>query len=172
MQQVFAGPVGYSDHTADRFMGASAVAMGACILEKHFTYDTKAAGPDHAASLDAKEFAVYVAAARNEWSRVEDQMAMDEFEGCVEAATDRRALAEEFPIGKSVQAIEEDVRRVSRQSVVSARRIEKGEAITRGMVTFKRPGTGIEPFRVGEIVGKRAARAIEGNMPIVMEDVS
>lgn len=172
LQQVFDGPVGYSDHTADRFTGASAVAMGACILEKHLTYDTKAQGPDHAASLDPSEFAVYVAAAKNDWSLAEKYMPLDEFGGALRSATDRQSLAIDYPIGKELLPIEHDVRHVSRQSVVAARAMTAGETVTREMLTFKRPGTGIEPFRLGEVIGKRAARAIGADMPLIAEDLA
>lgn len=172
LQQVFDGPVGYSDHTADRFTGASAVAMGACILEKHLTYDTRAQGPDHAASLDPAEFAVYVAAAKNDWARAEAHMTYDVFAAELRAATDRHSLALDHPIGKTVLPIEQDVRNVSRQSIVAARAIAVGETVTAGMLTFKRPGTGIEPFRLTEVLGKRAARAITADTPLTVEDVA
>lgn len=172
LQQVFDGPVGYSDHTADRFMGASAVAMGACILEKHLTYDTRAQGPDHAASLDPAEFAVYVAGAKNDWGRAEAHMAYDVFAAELRAATDRQSLALDHPIGKAVLPIEQDVRNVSRQSVVAARAIGAGETIAREALTFKRPGTGVEPYRLEEVVGKKAARSIVADMPLTVEDVA
>ena len=172
LQQVFDGPVGYSDHTPDRFTGASAVAMGACVLEKHLTYDTRAQGPDHAASLDPAEFAVYVAAAKNDWGRAEPHMAYDVFAAELRSATDRRSLAIDHPIVKAVAPIEQDVRSVSRQSVVAARAIGAGEALTREALTFKRPGTGIEPFRLAEVVGRRAARAIAADSPITVEDLA
>ena len=61
MQKTFGLPVGYSDHTASLTAGAIATAAGACVIEKHLTYDTAAAGPDHAASLNPDNFARYVA---------------------------------------------------------------------------------------------------------------
>jgi N,N'-diacetyllegionaminate synthase len=172
LQQVFDGPVGYSDHTADRFIGASAVAMGACILEKHLTYDTRAQGPDHAASLDPGEFAVYVAAAKNDWGRAEGRMEYDVFAAELREATDRRSLALDHPIGKSLLPIEQDVRNVSRQSIVAARPIAAGETITREMLTFKRPGTGVEPFRLGEVVGRRASTSIAADTPLRPSDLA
>lgn len=172
IQQVFDGPVGYSDHTADRFTGASAVAMGACILEKHLTYDTRAQGPDHAASLDPAEFAVYVAAAKNNWNLAEGKIEYDVFTAELRTATDRRSLALDHPIGKTLLPIEHDVRTVSRQSIVAARAIAAGEPITADRLTFKRPGTGIEPFRLAEVLGKRAARAITADTPLTAEDLA
>lgn len=172
LQQVFDGPVGYSDHTADRFTGASAAAMGACILEKHLTYDTKAQGPDHAASLDPAEFAVYVAAAKNDWSLAEGKIEYDTFSAELRTATDRHSLALDYPIGKSLLPIEQDVRNVSRQSIVAARAIAAGEVITADRLTFKRPGTGIEPFRQHEVLGRRAARAVTADAPLTAEDLA
>lgn len=127
--------VGYSDHTAALDTGALAVAAGACILEKHLTYDRTAQGPDHSASLDPAQFAEYVRLAR------------------------RAARMVGSPL-KELQDIERDVRTVSRQSLVAVREIPAGAFIVREDLTVKRPGTGICASRIDEIVGRRAARAI------------
>ncbi len=127
--------VGYSDHTAALDSGALAVAAGACILEKHLTYDRTAQGPDHAASLDPAQFAEYVRLAR------------------------RAARMVGSPL-KELQDVERDVRAVSRQSLVAVRQIPAGAFIAREDLTVKRPGTGICASRIDEIVGRRAARAI------------
>lgn len=146
-------PVGYSDHTASETMGARAVAAGACILEKHFTYDRSARGPDHAASLDAAGFARYVAHAR-------------------EAA---RSVGPGGPrgggTGKAVQDIERDVRRVSRQSVVTRRALDAGHVLGRDDVTFKRPGTGVPPHALGGLLGARLLRAVGADVPVDWADV-
>ncbi|MCA9288395.1 MAG: N-acetylneuraminate synthase family protein [Phycisphaerales bacterium] len=126
--------VGYSDHTQGVETGALAVAHGAAILEKHFTYDTRAAGPDHAASLDADGLRRYVAAARG--ARVELRLADD-----AEAV-------------KRVLEIEADVRAVSRQSIVAARAMDAGHVVQREDLAFRRPGGGMEPWRIGEVVGR------------------
>ena len=142
-------PVGYSDHTESIETGARAVARGACVLERHITHDTSAAGPDHAASLEPGDFARYA------------------------------ALAKEASVGdpdrggeKRVLACEEDVRLVSRQSVVAARAIPRGTPITRGMLTIKRPGTGVLACEIGGVVGSIAARDIGADVPIVAEDLA
>lgn len=127
--------IGYSDHTASVDTGALAVAAGACILEKHLTYDRTAQGPDHSASLDPAQFAEYVRLAR------------------------RAARMVGSPL-KELQEIERDVRTVSRQSLVAVREIPAGAFIAREDLTVKRPGTGICASRIDEIVGRRAARAI------------
>jgi sialic acid synthase SpsE len=76
------------------------------------------------------------------------------------------------PIEKRVLDCERDVRTVSRQSVVSVGPIAAGATITRQHLTIKRPGTGILAYRLDEVVGRVAARAIEGDVPIVEEDLA
>lgn len=125
---MFDGPVGYSDHTTLVETGALAVATGATILEKHLTLDRHALGPDHAASLEPAPFAQYVAQAR-------------------------RAHAMLGPVSKQVLPCERDVRAVSRQSIVAARTIPAGRPITRDDLTFKRPGGGLEPWMLEQILG-------------------
>lgn len=139
-------PVGYSDHTNSSAAGAIAVGAGALLLEKHVTHDRGANGPDHAASLEMDAFAEYVRLSR-EASRM-------------------------MGSGKGVMEIERDVRRVSRQSVVSSRAIAKGETITREVLTIKRPGTGIEPWMIDLVVGRVPSRDIPEDMPICEDDFS
>jgi N-acetylneuraminate synthase/N,N'-diacetyllegionaminate synthase len=131
----FGVPVGFSDHTTEPLAGALAVAAGACIVEKHLTYDRAADGPDHAASADPEDFQKYVAAIR-----LADQML---------GAT-----------GKRVLDCELDVRRVSRQSLVAARDINAGVPIGPGDLTVQRPGTGVPAGEVARIVGCRPRRSI------------
>ncbi|HLL89473.1 MAG TPA: N-acetylneuraminate synthase family protein [Tepidisphaeraceae bacterium] len=127
----FAAPVGYSDHTTDVLSGALAVAAGACVVEKHLTYDRAAAGPDHAASADPNQFTEYVSLVR-------------------------RAEVLRGSAGKRVLDVEQDVRRVSRQSLVTARAIEAGQPITDADLTVQRPGTGIAAADWPLAVGKTA----------------
>ena len=141
-------PTGYSDHTPDLDTGAVAAALGACVLEKHLTYNRHAQGPDHAASLEPKGMAAYIRAAR--------------------------AVVCPQPEGegsKNVLDCERDVRAVSRQSLVSARSLRRGEVLTREMLTIKRPGTGVPPFLMDEMIGRRVVRNVEMDVPIVREDV-
>ena len=138
-------PVGYSDHTKSVETARSAVSAGACILEKHLTYSKLATGPDHSSSLEPAEFAAYVRLAR---------------EAGVSAGASQEDLGERT---KLVLAIEQDVRTVSRQSVVVARALPAGHQLTRADLTFKRPGTGIRPFRIAEIIGRSLARAIDAD---------
>lgn len=145
-------PVGYSDHTESVETGARAVEAGACVLERHITDDRDRTGPDHAASLDGAQFAEYVRLA------------------CA-ARSPSRPPASPAP-GKGVLACERDVRRVSRQSIVTRRSMAAGHTISREDLTFKRPGSGLEPFRLGEVVGRRLARAVEADVPLTGNDLA
>ncbi len=138
--------LGYSDHTTAIDTGALAVASGACVLEKHLTYDPRAPGPDHAASLDPASFKQYADLARRAWTMMGDP-------------------------AKRVLPIERDVRDTSRQSIVVRRRLDAGHALTRGDLTIKRPGTGIEPWRIDQTIGRRLARTVEADMPLAEADL-
>lgn len=146
LQAVASVPVGYSDHTTSVDTGALAVAAGACILEKHITYDRKANGPDHSMSLEPAQFDRYVRLAR-------------------------RAHAMLGRSSKQVIPIEQEVRQASRQSIVATRTLKSGHVIARPDLTIKRPGTGIEPWRIDEIVGRRLRRAVDVDSPIVESDL-
>lgn len=139
--------VGYSDHTARVETAALAVAAGACILEKHLTHDRAASGPDHAASLEPAPFAEYVQ----------------------QAKLAHRMLGQ---ARKAPLACEEDVRDVSRQSVVANRGVPRGKMLDSLDLTVKRPGTGIPAYRLEELIGRVAARDIAPDMPIVPEDLA
>jgi N-acetylneuraminate synthase/N,N'-diacetyllegionaminate synthase len=128
-------PAGYSDHTTEILSGALAVGAGACIIEKHLTYDRAAKGPDHAASADPQQFERYVKRIR-------------------EADTLCGAP------GKTVLPIEEDVRKVSRQSLVVRRSLKAGETLRSEDLTFQRPGTGMPAAMIGKAVGRRISREI------------
>lgn len=141
-------PVGYSDHTAGEATGAVAVAHGASILEKHFTDSRQRTGPDHRASLEPAGFARYVALAK------------------AAQAVDPR------PGVKVVLPIEEDVRRVSRQSLVTTRALGPGHVLSRADLTIKRPGTGLAPFELDRVIGATTARAIDSDMPLCYEDLA
>jgi len=140
--------VGYSDHTTSVETGARAVAAGARILEKHLTHDRAAAGPDHAASLDGDAFAEYVRRAR--------------------AA---RPAAAAMIEPKIVLPIERDVRTVSRQSLTTTASLAAGHVLSRADLTIKRPGTGLPPFELQRVIGRRLARPVEADMPLTAEDV-
>jgi sialic acid synthase SpsE len=127
--------VGYSDHTTEILSGALAVAAGACIIEKHLTYDRSAKGPDHAASADPQQFERYLRRIR-------------------EAETLCGSP------GKTVLPVEEDVRKVSRQSLVVRRSLQPGETLRQEDLTFQRPGTGMPAAMITEAIGRRMSRAV------------
>lgn len=138
--------LGYSDHTTSVDTGALAVATGACVLEKHLTWDREAPGPDHAASLAPAGFAAYVELAHRAWR--------------MRGATTKALLD-----------IEQDVRLASRQSLTSTRDLPEGHVLGPGDVTVKRPGTGLPPDQLEAVEGHRLARAIEADMPLTAEHV-
>jgi len=144
--------IGYSDHSPREDTGAFAAALGAALLEKHLTLDRSASGPDHAASLDPTGFATYTRLCRT-------------------GAGDPPAVLI-GPPEKRVLPCESDVRTVSRQSLVLTRAVRAGQPIPRDTLTTKRPGTGIEPFRLGEIAGRTASRDLEPDRPLVEEDLA
>lgn len=191
LRQIFAGPVGYSDHTANDVTSYFAARAGALLLEKHLTYDKQATGPDHAASLEPREFASYVQYARESHREHKETPArLDEpadpkgaaLPGSLTQSQIRHMafqIAGQSRIGaaipnpvKRVLDIEQDVRRVSRQSITTKNTLPAGHVIRREDLTFKRPGTGIEPFRIDEVIGKKAARAVNIDMPIMPEDLA
>ena len=113
-------------------VGAWAVSAGACVLEKHFTRDPTARGPDHAMSLDPMQLAEYVANVREaERALGTGRLGMGEMEG--------------------------EVRTVARRSVVSARAITAGTRISADMLTLKRPGTGLSPGDTHRLIDRETA---------------
>lgn len=138
--------VGYSDHTDSADTGALAAVAGACVLEKHLTWSRSAKGPDHAASLDPPLFARYVHEAHRAWSMLGP----------------RRII---------VQEIEEDVRTVSRQSIVALRDLRIGETLSRSDLTIKRPGTGLPPEMLDRLSGRRLARDVAADTPLTFADL-
>jgi N,N'-diacetyllegionaminate synthase len=130
------GVVGYSDHTTEALAGAMAVCAGARVIEKHLTWSRAAQGPDHAASVEPGEFASYVRAIRHAEVML--------------GGGERRVLA-----------VEEDVRRLSRQSLVARRPIDAGQVIEADMLTLRRPGEGIGAKDFEQLVGRRAVQDIK-----------
>lgn len=125
--------VGYSDHTQGIEVPIAAAALGANVIEKHFTLDQTMEGPDHMASLAPEELAAMVRAIRN----IEKALGDGE---------------------KGVTPSEMTNRNVARKSIVAAGSIQKGELFTEGNLTVKRPGNGISPMRWFEVLGKTAKR--------------
>ena len=129
----FGTKVGYSDHTRGIEVPIAAVAMGAKVIEKHFTLDCNMEGPDHKASLEPHQLKAMVDAIRN----------VEEAIGSVE----KHATASETPN-----------KEVARKSIVAARAIAKGEVLTEENITVKRPGNGISPMLWDSVIGTKAKR--------------
>lgn len=129
----FGVAVGYSDHTQGIEIPIAAVALGATVIEKHFTLDRSLPGPDHKASLEPAELSAMVSAIRNVEIALGD-------------GVKRPARSETANIG------------IARKSIVAARAIRSGERFTEDNVAVKRPGTGISPMRWDDVIGKTAKR--------------
>lgn len=128
--------VGYSDHTLGIEIPIAAVAMGAGIIEKHFTLDKTMEGPDHKASLEPHELCEMVKAIRN-----------------VEAA---------MGTGEKIPSVSEKRNKdIARKSIVAKSKIEEGQIFTEDNITTKRPGTGISPMKWNEVLGTVAKRCYE-----------
>ena len=125
--------VGYSDHTLGIEVDIAAVALGATVIEKHFTLDKKMDGPDHVASLDASELKSMVAAIRNI----------------------------ELALGSKVKDLTDSEKpniEIARKSIVAKTKIKKSEVFSNENLTTKRPGSGISPMKWDSIIGKAAKR--------------
>jgi sialic acid synthase SpsE len=169
LARCFDGPIGYSDHTPDQDTSTIAYHLGARVLEKHLTYDRAAKGPDHGASLDLRGMAEYVMQVRDvprELERVPRGPALP---------TLPAGIAGDVRLGtpvKRVLACEEDVRAVSRQSVVATRDLEPGHVLSRDDLTIKRPGTGIPPYELDGLVGRRLADHVYADTLVRVEDLA
>lgn len=133
LQNEFAFKVGYSDHTNGIEIPVAAVAMGATVIEKHFTLDKNMEGPDHKASLEPNELKQMVQSIKN-----------------VDAALGDGA--------KQPSDVEKKNIAIARKSIVAACDIKKGEMFTEENLTAKRPGNGISPMNWAEVLGKIAKR--------------
>ena len=133
--------VGYSDHTLGIEVDIAAVAMGASVVEKHFTLDKTMKGPDHKASLDPKELKAMVVAIRNIEEALGDGV-------------------------KKLSRSEKPNMVVVRKSIVANQTIKKGEVLTEGNITAKRPGSGISPMRWDEVVGSIAKKDYQADETI------
>lgn len=134
LRKEFGVEVGYSDHTKGIEVPIAAVALGATVIEKHFTLDRNMEGPDHKASLEPNELKAMISAIRN----IEKAVGGDGTKHVSDS--ERKNIA------------------IARKSIVAARDIKKGELLTEENLTVKRPGTGISPMRWEEVVGTKAIR--------------
>jgi len=128
--------VGYSDHTMGITASIIAAALGAVVLEKHFTIDRNLSGPDHKASLELDELACMIKEIRN----------VEKILGSYD---------------KKPTKSEERIMKIVRKSIIANKEIEKGSIIKDDMIIIKRPGTGLKPIYIDKIVGRKAKRKID-----------
>lgn len=136
LKEVYGVKVGYSDHTDSILIPAAAVAVGAEIIEKHFTLDRSMKGPDHKASLEPEQLQEMVSNVR-----------------IIE-----KALGDGV---KRPTKSEEPNKPIARKSIVAKEKIYKGEILTEDNLTVKRPGTGINPMKWEDVIGKVATKDFE-----------
>lgn len=134
LRKEFGVEVGYSDHTKGIEVPIAAVALGATVIEKHFTLDRTLPGPDHKASLEPDELKAMVSAIRN----IEQAVGGDGTKHVSES--ERKNIA------------------IARKSIVAACDIKVGDVFTENNLTVKRPGNGISPMRLEEVLGMKAKR--------------
>lgn len=133
MKEALGVAVGYSDHTKGIEIPLAAVALGATVIEKHFTLDCEMEGPDHKASLEPEELKKMITSIRH----IEQAMGTGEK---IPSQSERKNMT------------------IARKSIVAKKAILKGERFTEENLALKRPGTGITPMRWEEIIGKTADR--------------
>lgn len=135
LRSAFDTPVGYSDHSLGADASLAAVACEVCLLERHVTLDRTRQGPDHAISLEPDELRDLVRRVRHTEAMLGDGR-------------------------KSLQPVEHDTRAAARRSIVAARALAAGETLTADALAMKRPGNGLPPGRLAELVGARLVRAL------------
>jgi N,N'-diacetyllegionaminate synthase len=144
MHEAFSLPVGYSDHTLGREVALAAVALGACVIEKHLTLDRNLSGPDHSASMEPDEFAVLVRGVR-----------------MVETALGN-GVKQPVPEEAAVAA-------AARRSLVAACNITKGTRLQEQHIAILRPGTGLRPELLPQILGRRLKQNVESGQLFTLE---
>ena len=144
MTEAFHCPVGYSDHTQGIEVALAAVACGACVIEKHFTLDRTLPGPDHIASLEPNELKALVRGIRT-----------------VESALGHGR--------KEPTPGEAETAAVARKSLVAARTIQAGIRLTEEFIAVKRPGIGLPPGMMNQVIGRLARRDILEGTPLTLE---
>lgn len=145
LKKKFGVPVGFSDHSIGIYTSLAAVALGACVIEKHFTMDRNMPGPDHKASIEPDELKELVKGIR-----------------AIEAAMKNP---------KTVVEGERDVQNFARESVVSILDIPKETILTKDVVAVKRPGTGIPAKNLNKLIGKKTNKAIKKDSLIKWDDL-
>jgi N-acetylneuraminate synthase len=143
MVQRFGTVVGLSDHTLDNTTAITSVALGAAVIEKHFTLDRSAGGPDDSFSLEPAELAALCSAARTAWSAL--------------------GRAEYGPKSSELGNVK------FRRSLYFVKALKAGERITPDAVRSVRPGFGAAPKHLDRVLGRRVAADTEANTPVLLD---
>ena len=144
MEEQFEVPVGFSDHTEGIAISLAAVALGAVIIEKHFTLDRNLPGPDHQASLEPTELATMV--------------------------KDIRSVEHSFGDGHKKPTLAEiETAKVARRSIMAGVTLKAGTVLKRDLLVLKRPGTGLPPSMLGSLIGRRTRIDIPAGALIELE---
>lgn len=146
LQQAFEVPVGFSDHTLGTAIPLAAVALGACVIEKHFTLDQDMPGWDHAISANPAQLRTIVEDGKNIFTAM----------GC-----SRRIVTD----------AEVDKRKKFRRSLLARRALPQGHVLAESDLDAKRPGTGISPDEIPYVLGRKIARDIKEDQVICWEDL-
>ena len=146
IKEAFKINIGYSDHTLGIEVPIASVALGATVIEKHFTLDKNLPGPDHKASLEPQELKEMVKAIRN----IEKSL----------------GNGIKKPSKSEVKNIN-----IARKSIVARKNIKKGDVFTEENLITKRPGNGISPMMWKEIIGKKASKDIPKDKPLRFGDI-
>jgi N,N'-diacetyllegionaminate synthase len=147
LSAAFAKPVGYSDHTLGNEVSLAAVAMGACVIEKHYTLDRTLPGPDHGASSEPDELKALMGGIR----KIESAMGHGR---------------------KQAAASEANTAAVARKSLVAARDIPAGALLTLDVIAIKRPGTGLPPAMRPCLLGRTAKTSINAGTLLTLDMVA
>lgn len=146
LRKAFPGiPIGFSDHSADDAAAVAAVALGAAIIEKHFTLDSKKIGMDNGMAMEAEPFEIMVSKCRNVFKGLGSEM--------------REVYPEEYK-----------QREKMRRSVIVVRDLPAGHVLERSDLYAKRPGTGISPDKIDDLVGKRLICSVEADTLLSEDD--
>jgi N,N'-diacetyllegionaminate synthase len=147
LEMAFDLPVGFSDHTLGTAIPVAAIALGACIVEKHFTLDKNLPGWDHAISADPVEMKKIVQDGKDVYQSL--------------GSTTR-----------SVSNAEIEKRKKFRRSVVLKRNMKKGELVAQSDIDLKRPGTGIGPAEIKYVIGRSLSRDLEADVELKWSDLN
>jgi N,N'-diacetyllegionaminate synthase len=146
LQQTFGVPVGFSDHSLGTAIPLAAIALGACVIEKHFTLDKDMRGWDHAISADPTEMYTITSEGRNIFTALGSHC-------------------------RTVMPAEIEKRKKFRRSLVARTVLPQGHVLSEADLTAKRPGTGISPAEQGYVIGRKLARSVEEDQVFSWSDL-